>query len=85
MVRIVRKVEPGEIAALLREAIRLLELGENATAEEREVYRVWKVDVLERIAAHTGDGDRQGVQVAVLASREAQSLREDSASVWGEV
>lgn len=85
MIRIVRKVDPEEITALLRQAIRLLELGEDATAEEREAYRCWKVDVLERIAAHTGDHDCRGVQVAVLASREAQSLRDDSASVWGEL
>jgi hypothetical protein len=88
MVHIVRRVEPREVTALLREAARLIEAGDRATDEERELYRLRKIDLLERIAAFPpagAPGGRDAVEVASLASREAQALRARMPSTWGEV
>lgn len=88
MVRVVRRVEPEEVKSLLREAIRLIEAGDRATEAERETYRLWKVDLLERIAASPegrGVACREAVEVVSLASREAQALRLGLPSTWGEV
>lgn len=88
MVRVVRRVEPEEVTLLLREAIRLIEAGDRATEAEREAYRLWKVDLLERIAAFPEDRrvvGKEAVEVVSLASREAQALRLGLPSPWGEV
>lgn len=85
MVRIVRRVEAADVSALLREAARLVELGEHASVEELAVFRGRKVDILERIAAHPGpyEGEADAVEVARFASREATALRDGRPSTWG--
>jgi hypothetical protein len=88
MVHVVRRVEPSEITGLLGEAVRLIEAGDRATDEERELYRLRKIDLLERIAAFppaAEPGGRDAVEVASLASREAQALRAGLPSTWGEL
>ena len=48
-------VHPREIAALLREMRRLLELGAEATYEEWLAYHERKADLLQRLAADPGE------------------------------
>jgi hypothetical protein len=48
-------VHPREVAALLREMRRLLEIGAEATYEEWLAYHERKADLLQRIAADPGE------------------------------
>jgi hypothetical protein len=80
------KPDTKELTLLLREAIRLLELGSNATAVEREAYRVWKADLLERLAAHrAGLVEREQSPATVRTAGEPQIDREDAPSLGGEL
>ena len=50
-----KRVPPREIAALLREMRRLVELGDAATYDEWLAYHERKADVFQRIAANPGE------------------------------
>lgn len=86
----VRPVSGDEAVGLLREAVRLIELGADASEVERSAYRERRIDLLERTAGylatkHEHEGDRGAVQVAMVASRDAQMLRLGLPSIWGEI
>lgn len=85
MVRIVRRVEAADVSALLREAARLVALGEHASVEEVAAFRDRKIDILERIAAHPGpyEVEADAAEVARFAWREAAALRGGRPSTWG--
>jgi hypothetical protein len=80
MVRVVRPVEAEEIAALVREGLRLMALGSAAGHAEVEAYQRRRIDILERIAAHPGPytDEVEAAEVARVASRKARELR----SAW---
>jgi hypothetical protein len=77
MVRVVRPVAAEEIAALVREGLRLMALGSAAGDAELQAYRFRKIDILERVAAHPGPytDEVERAEVARLASRMALQLR----------
>ncbi len=50
-----KRVRPREIAALLREVRRLVELGDTATYDQWLAYHEHKADLLQRIAANPGE------------------------------
>ena len=86
MFRLCKRVTPDEVAALMRETARILELGAAATDEELDAVRDWKIDVLNRIAADPGPfvDDQETAEVQALARREATALRLGLPSTWGE-
>lgn len=77
MSRVYKRVTPAEIASLMREVSRVLELGSLATAEELDRVRAWKIDILDRIAMDPGpfDDPAEAAEVSGLAQRGATALR----------
>ena len=80
-----KRVGCDEIAALMREMARVVELGSAATEEELDAVRDWKIDLLERIAADPGpyEDPVEAERVRELAYREATALRLGLPSPWG--
>ncbi len=54
MFQLHKRVTPDEIAALMRESARILDLGSAVTEEELDELRDWKIDILNRIALDPG-------------------------------
>ena len=77
MFRVYKRVTPDEVAALMREVARVLDLGAGATDEELDAVRDWKIDVLNRIALDPGpfEDEQEAADVREMCRREATALR----------
>lgn len=85
MVRLYKRVTPDEVEALMRESVRVLDLGAAVTDEELDVVRDWKIDVLNRIVMDPSvfvEEREGGDELREMCRREATALRLGLPSTW---
>ncbi len=86
MLRLFQRVTPDEVAALMLESARILDLGSAVTEEELDALRDWKIDVLNRIALDPGPcvDVREAEELREMCRREATALRLGLPTTWGD-